>query len=440
MELLSGMDMDDYIRSAGPISPKRLIPMFVNALDALGMAHQLGITHKDLKPSNLFLSNPGARAEAIRIVDFGIAHIKNPHAIPGEEDEGERLTGTGQIFGTLQYLAPEYISHQVVTPALDVYQMGLILIELLCGKPVIRTSNPMDCLRIHTFGLLEIPKYLKHSELLPILSVALAADHELRYQDASAFADALSKLDPKSLPDAPDYSETPLEWARMLDEDDDDGVHHPSTAEQRRPTTEQLRLENQRASTEQGATSIQQIKPQARPTVSSTDPLTFDPPAGSGNEKKLLIALLIAIGLAGAVAAFLLGNKTKPAEEPVPEPIAQTPPKPEKIVEPPPEPQKKPDPPPAPLPRVQITTEPAGATVWRDDKRLGLTPYEFLYTEDERDLFITLTLELDQYKKTSVELDPTRLEPIALTLEPIPKKVRSVTKKTPKQDTLMIVP
>lgn len=205
MELLNGFDLEDQLTDHGPMSPSRLIPLFVDCLDALGQAHELGIVHKDLKPSNLFLSDPGQRAESLRIVDFGIAHIKSGGA--DEEDDapgtGKRLTATGQILGTLQYLTPEYIATQTVSPALDVYQMALILVELLSGDRVIKTDNAFECLRIHTFGLLEIPQYLLASPLADVLHRALESDHLKRYANAKEFADALSLVDANSVPPSP---------------------------------------------------------------------------------------------------------------------------------------------------------------------------------------------------------------------------------------------
>ncbi|MEM1350262.1 MAG: serine/threonine-protein kinase, partial [Myxococcota bacterium] len=159
MELLHGFDLEDQLNDHGPMEPQRLLPLFIDCLDALGEAHAMGIVHKDLKPSNLFLSSPGQRSEALRIVDFGIAHIKGVEEEKKDVRESQRvnrLTATGQILGTLQYLTPEYIGQQIVTPALDVYQMTLILIETLSGERVIKTDNPFECLRIHTFGLLEV--------------------------------------------------------------------------------------------------------------------------------------------------------------------------------------------------------------------------------------------------------------------------------------------
>jgi hypothetical protein len=92
---------------------------------------------------------------------------------------------------------------------------------------------------------------------------------------------------------------------------------------------------------------------------------------------------------------------------------------------------------PEPLPRVKLLTEPAGATIWRGEIKLGITPYEFLYTEDERNLVIQLRVDLDGYQERNVEIHPDLTEPISLSLEELPKvkKVKKVKKTTaPKED------
>ena len=184
MELLDGWDLEDQLERRGLLPIERLLPLFLGALEALGEAHRLGIVHKDLKPSNLFLSRPGTRHETLKIVDFGIA---------GLNDEG-RLTSTGQVLGTPQYLAPEYIETQTVSPALDVYQMGLILVELITGQPVVEGENAWQCALTHTSGKLEIPEVLRHGPLAAVIERALQTAPQARYEGGEAFADALDEV------------------------------------------------------------------------------------------------------------------------------------------------------------------------------------------------------------------------------------------------------
>lgn len=346
MELLEGHDLEDQLNHHGPIRPERLLPLFVDCLDALGDAHDLGIVHKDLKPSNLFLSNPGVRAESLRIVDFGIAHIKGTSAEEHETTESSsRLTATGQILGTLQYLTPEYIATQTVSPALDVYQMALILVELLSGERVIDTDNAFECLRIHTFGLLEIPEYLLASPLADVLNHALDADHHARYANAKIFADELSKVNPSSVPASPSFSNNKVPTRALASTISSPSLSPPKTGDHHRPTTDGFdapltseleqgrppdeisrhpdlgtRHQPLRAVANHGDTSSTSLGELAA-TVTSHEMVTLDDmeeplPADQGSGKLFaalgLIGLLIV--LAGGALTILMN---KPAEQPV---------------------------------------------------------------------------------------------------------------------------
>ena len=192
MEFLEGSDLEHELIENGPMEPARLFPLFCDALDALDEAHDEGVIHKDLKPANLFLSRPGTRKERMKLVDFGIAHANSP----GEK----RMTKTGLMTGTPQYLSPEYVEEQKVGPAMDIYQMGLILVEALTGRPCVDDSSPFQAAFKHVQRDLDIPKQLLKGEFGDILDRALAYDPEDRYTRASDFADALAAIDPGSIP------------------------------------------------------------------------------------------------------------------------------------------------------------------------------------------------------------------------------------------------
>lgn len=190
MERLEGHDLRQEIKRHGPMAPKRLWPLMEQALLGLGAAHQAGVVHKDLKPANLFLVHPHTEHEQVRLLDFGVARM-----VHGDTS----LTHTGQIFGTAMYYAPEYIRHQLVTPALDVYQMALILVELLTDRPVVHAEEPLGCVAKHLEQELELPRRLLQGPLGPVLVKALAFDPAQRYPDALALREALLALDPTTL-------------------------------------------------------------------------------------------------------------------------------------------------------------------------------------------------------------------------------------------------
>lgn len=192
MEYLEGHNLFDEIYRNGPLDPTWLLPKYCQVLDALGEAHSHSIIHKDLKPGNIFINRPGTRREVWKVVDFGIAHIDTP--------ADKRLTKTGFLSGTPQYLPPEYIQKQEVTPQMDVYQMGLTLVEALCGKPAVPDRKPFQAARRHVTGNLDIPEIVVKSPLGNVLRRALAPDPAERFATGIEFADALDEVDANSVP------------------------------------------------------------------------------------------------------------------------------------------------------------------------------------------------------------------------------------------------
>lgn len=185
MELLKGQDLQKVLLKRGALEASRAFDLASQCLDALHAAHKADIIHRDLKPSNIFiheLDEPGERA---KIVDFGIARIRQV---------SERLTRSGAALGTPRYYAPEYLRSQIVTPALDVYQMGLILIEMFTGHQAVPLSDPYACALRHITGELEIPQALLETPLMPVLIKATAYNHEERFEDAGQFRDALEEV------------------------------------------------------------------------------------------------------------------------------------------------------------------------------------------------------------------------------------------------------
>ncbi len=122
-ERVVGRSLAETLQQDGPLSPIRAATLMLQIADVLAEAHALGIIHRDLKPSNILLD---ARDGAPRVMDFGIA---SPVSGAGKP-EGEALRGTPP------YLAPEYITLQRVTPQVDIFAAGLILLEMLTGKRV----------------------------------------------------------------------------------------------------------------------------------------------------------------------------------------------------------------------------------------------------------------------------------------------------------------
>ena len=187
MELLQGHNLAQEVRHYGPMEPRRALKLFAGCLAALEEAHRLQIVHRDLKPANLFIVNPGTDQEMLKILDFGVARVRAANATS--------QTGNGQLLGSPRYLAPEYLKFHIATPTLDVYQMGLILIEMLTGRPVVTEANPFECIRVHTTADLSVPDDLIGGPLGPTILGALELDHTARFANAGQLRQSLMSVD-----------------------------------------------------------------------------------------------------------------------------------------------------------------------------------------------------------------------------------------------------
>ncbi|MFV0434084.1 MAG: serine/threonine protein kinase [Leucobacter sp.] len=120
MELVPGESLSSIIEREGRLPPNRVLGIVAQTATALQAAHDAGLVHRDIKPGNLLITPEGR----VKITDFGIARIADQ--VP--------LTATGQVMGTVQYLAPEQASGHTATPATDIYSLGVVAYECLAGK------------------------------------------------------------------------------------------------------------------------------------------------------------------------------------------------------------------------------------------------------------------------------------------------------------------
>jgi eukaryotic-like serine/threonine-protein kinase len=126
MELLDGETLKSSMKR-GPIAPERAIEIVLPVCDVLARAHELGIVHRDMKPSNVFLHRSGT-TEIVKVLDFGVAKLL------GDEPEGLDETLTDGVVGTPEYLAPERVENEPYDGRADVYSLGVMLYEMLAGR------------------------------------------------------------------------------------------------------------------------------------------------------------------------------------------------------------------------------------------------------------------------------------------------------------------
>ncbi|MBC7975055.1 MAG: serine/threonine protein kinase, partial [Myxococcales bacterium] len=127
MEYLDGNDLNQILRHHGPQVPSIVVDLMLQACEGIAEAHALGIIHRDVKPSNFFVTRRPDGSMLLKILDFGIS--KTP------VDYGE-LTGTHTVIGTPSYMAPEQMkSGRSADPRSDIWSMGVVMYQLIAGRP-----------------------------------------------------------------------------------------------------------------------------------------------------------------------------------------------------------------------------------------------------------------------------------------------------------------
>ncbi len=127
MELVRGRTLREYLDERGRLEPIEVIHIGAEVASALSCAHRAGVIHRDIKPANILLSDDGR----VLVTDFGIAKVL---------DEPD-LTRTNQLIGTVKYLAPEQVSGTPIDARTDLYALGAVLYEALCGSPPFLGEN-----------------------------------------------------------------------------------------------------------------------------------------------------------------------------------------------------------------------------------------------------------------------------------------------------------
>jgi len=134
LELLEGQTLADRLRRDGALPPAEAARIAAAVADGLDVAHRAGIIHRDVKPSNIMLTAGGG----VKVMDFGIAAAWEAHSTTGQ-----------QLLATASYAAPERITGGRATPAGDLYSLGVVLYEMLTGRPPFLADNAEQLLRAH---------------------------------------------------------------------------------------------------------------------------------------------------------------------------------------------------------------------------------------------------------------------------------------------------
>jgi len=185
MEYIPGGTLKQKL-SANPMPWQQAVRVLIPIARALAYSHEHNIIHRDVKPSNILITDSGE----LMLSDFGIAKIL-------EGEETLELTGTGVGIGTPEYMSPEQAQGQAVDARSDVYSLGVILYEMIAGRKPYQADTPYAVVIKHVNEPLPRPRqFIKDlpERVEQILVKALAKRAENRFQDMTAFANVLAQL------------------------------------------------------------------------------------------------------------------------------------------------------------------------------------------------------------------------------------------------------
>jgi serine/threonine protein kinase len=208
MELLSGADLESLVRSGVPLLLGETLEVLIQVCRGLAFAHEHGVVHRDMKPSNVRILDDGTA----KIMDFGIAKLL-----------GTSLTRSGMMVGTVHYMSPEQIRAQALDGRSDVFSVGVMLYELLAGRRPFVGEDPTQVLyKIVTEEAPDIGVDLGPAgpRLRDLVAWAMTKDVNARLPSAGKFADelagVLASLAAASEPLPPDEQEKLIAARRLL--------------------------------------------------------------------------------------------------------------------------------------------------------------------------------------------------------------------------------
>lgn len=147
MEFLQGMSLDEILKEEKRLSAKRTVEIMLQVADGLQHAHDESIVHRDIKPSNIMMTPLDDGKEHAKVVDFGLARIL--------DSDDQKLSQTGEAFGSPLYMSPEQCLGGEIDPRTDIYGLGCVIYECLSGNVPFRGKTFMETFNLHISGELK---------------------------------------------------------------------------------------------------------------------------------------------------------------------------------------------------------------------------------------------------------------------------------------------
>ncbi len=405
MEYLKGRPLSRVLVADGPFPAERAIHVTMQIVRALREAHSKGIIHRDLKPGNIMLLEEGDDADYAKVLDFGLVKLIN-QAEHGNVDlltpsqQGDDLTRAGMFLGSPKYMSPEQIQGTDLDPRTDIYSLGVIMYQMITGRPPFRGSTSVEIIYKHVNQPVPRPHDLNPDadappEIEEVILRCLSKSREERYASMTDLLAALkearraitgvvsatgsglltgefSRIRPSEIASAADPlardpsspSMPPREAAAFLEP----GLSGPSAT-----------VDEPRVSDAVGDASIGSVRP-LRPSSA----LLRAAPYVAG------LSLVVVLG------ALTYVISSTPTEVPVaPPPVAV------------------PEPTPPTVARVVLGSSPEGAAVTENGRLLGVTPFELELpreaTPTTHEFVFTREGYLDEVVREEIDSDSVKI-------------------------------
>ncbi len=185
MEYVPSKSLADLYHKEKVVEPTRLLPILIQTARGLFVAHSHGVIHRDVKPANIMVSKTGS----VKITDFGVSY----------SNDQEQITQDGMVVGTAQYISPEQAQGEQATAQSDIYSLGIVAYEGLCGHRPFTGATPVDIAAAHVND--PVPPLTENIDLQlrQFIMSMLAKNPKDRPKDALTVAKVLSKIERRLL-------------------------------------------------------------------------------------------------------------------------------------------------------------------------------------------------------------------------------------------------